>query len=168
MSFQGKFYKYRSSRYAGIVGYSFSLKNTNWLLSETVDIGLYPSNGDQPWFYRNLEIKSGQELVFNLDTIQWEWYQDDIIAILDSNGNVKKQWQLHLKEYGPGECPDCHGRKKCRHCNGLGHFMPDFRVFSTVRTCEHCGGTGICKTCYIPRRKPRFGGPPTGLGVGGY
>lgn len=162
MSFKGTFKRVPSNRLANIMILSFELKCTNMMFGETVDVGLFPSDGSQPWYYRDLKFKAGQTYVFNLDTVNWEWFQGDYAAILGKDNKIIDKWELHLKEYGPGECPDCHGTLKCRACNGQGNVYPKGRVWK-YQPCKTCGGTGICRTCHIPRRKPRFGGPPTGL-----
>lgn len=165
MSFKGTFKRIPCNRLAKSLRLSFELKCTNLLFGETVDVGLFPSDGSQPWYFRNLEFKAGQTLVFNYDTVDWDWYQGDYAAILGKNDKIIDKWELRLKEYGPGECPDCHGTHKCRVCHGQGFVYPGGKVYK-FQKCNTCGGTGICKTCDVPRRKPKFGGPPTGLGNG--
>ena len=120
MSFKGTFSRYTSNRISGHIFISFSLKCTNLMFGETIDIGLFPSDGSQPWYYRNLKFKAGQTYVFNYDSIDWNWCQGDYIAILEAGNKVTQKWVLQLKEYGPGECPECHGIHKCRHCRGTG------------------------------------------------
>ena len=164
MSFKGTFSRYTSNRISGHIFISFSLKCTNLMFGETIDIGIFPSDGSQPWYYRNLKFKAGQTYVFNYDSIDWNWCRGDYIAILEAGNKVTQKWVLQLKEYGPGECPECHGIHKCRHCRGTGFVNPPgTRHLWEQVSCPNCGGTGICQTCDIPRRKPRFGGPPTGL-----
>lgn len=165
MSFKGTFKRIPSGRLANIIILSFELKCTNMIFGETVDVGLFPSDGSQPWYFRNLKFKAGQTLVFNFDTVDWSWYQGDYAAILGKNDKILQKWSLNLKEYGPGECPECHGTHRCKTCNGQGFVYPRGRI-EQFRTCPTCGGTGVCKTCDVPRRKPKFGGPPTGLGHG--
>lgn len=162
MSFKGSFSRIQSNRLAGCIIVSFSLKCTNMLFGETVDVGLFPSDGSQPWYYRGLKFKAGQTYVFNFDTVDWDWHQGDYAAILGKNDKIEKQWQFLMKEYRPGECPECHGTKKCRSCNGQGLIYPPNKPWE-FKTCSRCGGTGTCQTCDIPRRKPNFGGGPTGL-----
>lgn len=163
MSFKGTFKRIPSKRLANVIVLSFELKCTNMIFGETVDVGLFPADGSQPWYYRNLQFKAGQTYVFNFDTVDWEWYQGDYAAILGKNDKIIDKWELRLKEYGPGECPDCHGTLKCKACHGQGFVYPRGRI-EEFKTCMACGGTGICKTCHVPRRKPKFGGPPTGFG----
>lgn len=164
MSFKGTFSRYTSNRIRGHIFISFSLKCTNLMFGETVDVGIFPSDGSQPWYYRRLKFKAGQTYIFNYDSIDWNWCQGDYVAILGADNKVVKKWVLQLKEYGPGECPECHGTHKCKYCRGTG-FMnpPGTRHLWEQVSCPKCGGTGICQTCDIPRRKLRFGGPPTGL-----
>lgn len=163
MSFKGTFRRVPSSRLGNIIILSFELKCTNMMFGETVDVGLFPSDGSQPWYFRDLKFKAGQTYVFNHDTVDWSWYQGDYAAILGKNNQIIDRWELRLKEYGPGECPDCHGTKKCRACNGRGLIFPTGKIWEEYQSCKACGGTGICHTCDIPRRKPKFGGLPTGL-----
>lgn len=162
MSFKGTFKRVSSNRLANIIVLSFELKCTNMMFGETVDVGLFPSDGSQPWYYRGLKFKAGQTYVFNYDTVDWNWCQGDYAAILGKNDKVIDKWQLHLREYSPGECPECHGTHKCRTCNGSGMVYPPHKIWE-AKSCPECGGTGICKTCDIPRRKPKLGGAPTGL-----
>lgn len=164
MSFKGTFLRYASNRLHGSILISFSLKCTNILFGETVDVGIFPSDGSQPWYYRSLKFKSGQTYVFNFDSIDWNWCQGDYAAILGADNKIIQKWTLQLKEYGPGECPECHGTHKCHNCRGTGFVNPSGtrHLWEQVQ-CSKCGGTGICQTCDIPRRAPRFGGPPTGL-----
>ena len=77
MSFKGSFSRYTSNRISGHIFISFSLKCTNLMFGETIDIGIFPSDGSQPWYYRNLKFKAGQTYVFNYDSIDWNWCQGD-------------------------------------------------------------------------------------------
>ena len=162
MSFKGTFTRVPSKRLAGCMTISFSLKCTNWLQSETIDVGLFPADGSQPWYFRDLHFKAGQTYEFNYDSIDWFWCQGDYAAILGKDDRIIEKWALQLKEYGPGECPECHGTTKCRNCHGQGYIYPPGKVYE-YKTCTKCGGTGICQTCRIPRRKSPSGGGPSGL-----
>lgn len=153
MSFKGSFSRMQSAKLAGCIIISFSLKCTNLLMGETVDVALFPSDGAQPWFYRNLKFKSGQTYVFNFDTAEWNWCQGDYAAILDKKGKIVQRWDLRMKEYGPGECPECHGTHRCKTCHGEGVVYPKGRTWE-YKSCPQCGGTGVCQTCYIPFRNP--------------
>lgn len=164
MSFKGTFSRYASNRLYGHIFIRFSLKCTNLFLGETIDLGIFPSDGSQPWYYRGLKFKAGQTYAFDYDTVDWNWCQGDYAAILGSGNKVLQRWALQMKEYGPGECPECHGTHKCRNCRGTGFYNPPgTRHIEEQKRCPKCGGTGICQTCDIPRRRPRFGGPPIGL-----
>lgn len=165
MGFSGSFRRKQSPRGHNVVLYSFTLKCTNLFQSETVDIGIFPSNGAQPWFFRNQRLRAGKSYDFDYDTIGWEWCNHDVIAILDKNDQPVKKWELNLKEYAPGECPRCHGTHKCHKCNGEGFIYPNGRI-ENFKQCPECGGTGICQECDIPTRGPRIGGAPTGIGNG--
>lgn len=164
MSFKGTFSRFASTRLHGSILISFSLKCTNLMFGETVDVGIFPSDGSQPWYYRGLKFKSGQTYIFNYDSIDWNWCQGDYAAILGAGNKIVQKWTLQLKEYAPGECPECHGTHKCHDCHGTGFVNPSGtrHLWEQVQ-CPKCGGTGICQTCDIPRRAFRFGGPPTGL-----
>ena len=166
MSLKGTFKRQPCQRLGGIIVYSFTLKCTNWLGDENVDIAIVPSDGGQPWFFRNQKLKAGKSYDFNYDTVGWEWYQHDALVILGKGDKVEKKWVLNIPEYAPGECPECHGTHKCHTCGGQGFVYPAGRVWE-FKQCTVCGGTGTCQTCHVPRRKPRFGGAPFGLG-GGY
>lgn len=139
------------------------------LFGETVDIALIPSDGSQPWFFRDVHFNASQAYEFSIDTTKWEWYQNDAIAIVDKNNKVKKSWRFHRKEYAPGECPECHGTHKCRKCNGQGYRIPKNLELllhpgpgqSVGGQCDACGGTGSCMTCEIAYRKGAPG--PSGL-----
>jgi len=163
MSLKGSFTLFYPQRLGGhIKTWQFVLKNTNMMFSETVDVMLMDCHGQKPFYFRNVKLKAGESVAFNLDTVDWEWYQDDFAAIIDSNNKIHKKWQFHIKEYKPGECPDCHGTHKCRYCHGQGMIYPPGKIWE-AKACDHCGGTGTCYTCDIPRRKPQMGMGPTGL-----
>lgn len=163
MSLQGSFSLYSPQRLGGHIKlWQFVLKNTNMMFSETVDVMLMDCYGQQPFIFRNVKLKAGQSVAFNLDTVDWTWYQNDFAAIIDSNNNIKKKWLFHIQEYAPGECPECHGTHKCKACRGQGYVYPPGR-FELGKVCERCAGTGICKTCDIPRRKSPIGMGPLGL-----
>lgn len=168
MGFSVTFQRKPSQRYRGMMMYSCIIECTNLLFSETVTIALIPSDGSQPWYFKDVEFKPGTKYEFSPDTVDWVWYQDDVIAVLDDDGKVDESWRFHMTEYGPGECPECHGTKRCRNCHGNGYFMPNhvnggYSASISDLQCQACGGTGVCQRCDIPYRKPRFGGAPTGL-----
>lgn len=165
MGFKGKFELTTSTRISGARFYSFVLKCTNLLLGETVDYMISDEFNQRPFYYRNQTFKAGRSYRFDFDTVDWEWCQHDYFAILGKNDKVIKKWQLNLKEYKPGECPECHGTLKCKKCNGQG-FIYQQGIMMEYKACDACGGTGICQTCFIPRRAAHFGGPPTGIGNG--
>lgn len=162
MSLKGSFSLYTSARLHGGVVWQFVLKNTNMLFGETADVMICDRFGQTPRLYRNLKLKAGQAIAFNIDTIDWGWCQDDFAALVDSNNKIVKKWPFHIKEYQPGECPECHGSHKCKYCNGQGRIFPTGELWNSTM-CTHCGGTGVCMTCNIDRRKPIAGMGPTGL-----
>lgn len=163
MGFKGTFTKVESKRLAGCIIISFSLKCTNLMFGETIDVAIFPSNGGQPWYFRDLKFRAGETYVFNFDTVDWNWCQGDWAAIVGKHDKIIQRWPLQLREYRPGECPSCHGSHKCKACRGEGYVYPPGRTWEFKR-CIQCGGTGICQTCYVPKRGggTSFGGP-TGL-----
>ena len=164
-NFKGKFETYTSSRMGGFVFHSFVLKCTKWFGSETVDCMISYPNNPNPWYWRNQKFEARHSYQFNFDTVDWQWHNHDFFAILDKKGNIVQKWELNLKEYGPGECPDCHGTHKCKYCNGKGFTFPPSHPEQN-QMCKHCGGTGTCQKCNIPTRQGGMGGPPTGIGHG--
>lgn len=157
MALKGTFEKKLSAKVNGIIIYSFTITNTEWFGNETFDCMLCDAAGQQPWYYRNQKLKSGEAMRFDFDTVGWSWCQGDFFAILGRKDKIEKSWQLRLREYRPGECPECHGTCKCGHCNGQGY---SFSFNGGVSQCPYCGGTGICQTCYIPRRTPKVAVAP--------
>lgn len=163
MSFKATFNLIPSKRFNNHISlWSLTLKCTNVLFGETVDIGLFPSDGSQPWYFRNIKFKAGQSYIFDYDTVDWKWRQDDYAAILGPNNSIVEKFLFHMKEYGPGECPECHGTHKCKKCNGKGYVWPPGRIDLSTR-CDRCNGNGICITCDVPYRKPTFQSGPSGL-----
>lgn len=165
MSFSGKFELVPQKRLAGTMLYSFVLKNTSWFGSDTVDCMISDEFGRLPFYFRGVKFKAGRSYRFDFDTENWTWCQHDFFAILGKHDKIVKKWILDLKEYGPGECPDCHGTKKCRKCNGQGFIYPVGHP-EKIKTCDACRGTGTCQRCDIPIRKYPSGGGPTGIGNG--
>lgn len=151
MSFKGEFYWTHSMRQGGRKAISFTLKCTNLFQSETFDAAIIAGTGQvQPMIFRQQTIKAKESLRFDFDTVNWNWCQGDIFAILDKKGQMDQKWVLNLKTYAPGECPECHGTHKCRQCNGTG-IITD-RHTHTISSCTVCNGTGICQICFIPMR----------------
>lgn len=151
MSFKGEFYWIRSMRQGGRKAISFTLTCTNLFQSETIDAAIVDGTGQlQPMIFRQQTIKAKESLRFDFDTVDWDWCQGDIFAVLDKKGQMGQKWVLNLKTYAPGECPECHGTHKCRQCNGTGMIF--HRPTHTYNQCEACNGTGICQTCFVPLR----------------
>ena len=152
MSLKGEFYWIRSMRQGGRKAISFTLTCTNLFQSETIDAAIIDGTGQlQPMIFRQQTLKAKESLRFDFDTVDWDWCQGDIFAILDKNGQMDKKWVLNLKTYAPGECPECHGSHKCRQCNGTGMIYN--RPTHTYNQCEACNATGICQMCYVPVRR---------------
>jgi len=164
MGFKVYFELGTSHRLSGFRFYSFVLKNTDWFGSETIDCMISDEYGQQPWYFRDQKLKTGRSYRFDFDTVNWTWCQHDFFAIFGKNDKILQKWQLNLKEYGPGECPECHGTLKCKFCNGQGYLFNSDTI--QVKMCKHCGGTGTCQRCDIPYREGRMGGRPTGIGNG--
>lgn len=165
MSFKGTFELVSSTRLGGTKTYSFVLKCTNLVFGETIDCMICDEFGQRPFYFRDQKLKAGRSYRFDYDTVDWTWCQHDYFAIITKDNKIVKKWPLDLKEYGPGECPDCHGTHKCKYCHGKGYIYPPGHVEDFVK-CDHCGGSGICFKCDIPLRSKRRGGPPTGIGNG--
>lgn len=165
MGFSGKFELAPQKRLANSLLYSFVLTNTRWLGKETVDCMISDEFGQQPWYFRDQTFLAGRSYRFDFDTVDWQWCQHDYFAILGKNDKIIQKWQLNLKEYRPGECPDCHGTKKCKKCHGQGFIYPPNRIWE-YKMCDSCGGTGMCYRCDVPKRSGYFGGVPTGIGNG--
>lgn len=161
MSFKGQFYWIQSIRQGGRKAISFTLTCTNIFQSETFDATIVAGTGQvQPMMFRQQTIKAKESFRFDFDTVDWDWCQGDIFAILDKKGQMAQKWVLNLKTYAPGECPECHGTHKCRQCNGTGIITN--RRSHTINSCTVCNGTGICQTCFIPMRNTSIisGGNP--------
>lgn len=150
MGLKGKYEWYESLHAGGLKCISFTLTCDNLFQSETFDCAITANNGAvQPMIFRNLSLKAKQSYRFNYDTVGWQWCNGDIFVLLGKNDSIKERWPLNLRSYAPGECPECHGTHKCRHCSGKGYVnLPNHRV----ERCSVCSGTGICQTCYIPQR----------------
>lgn len=151
MSLKGQFSWYSSLRRGGHKAITFTLTCTNLLQSEDFDAVLVDGSGQiAPLYYRGLSLKARNSFRFDLDSCGWYWCQNDFFAIIDERNNIKERWDLHLPQYAPGECPECHGTHRCGTCQGKG-YVHNFNTH-TIDTCIACGGTGECQTCYIPLR----------------
>lgn len=151
MSFRGKFESFTSLRQGGKKAYSFTLTCKNLFMTETFDCAIIDSTGQEPTqFHRYLKMKANESRAFNYDTCGWDWHQGDYFAILGKNDEIKQRWDLNLKIYARGECPECHGSHKCNKCNGSG-ILKDIHTH-TITSCRACNGTGICQKCYVPIR----------------
>ncbi len=121
------------------------------LMPETFDCAIMDSTGQQPTkFFRHERLKANESKIFNYDTCGWDWCQGDAFVILDKNDKIKQRWDLNLKIYAHGECPECHGNHKCIKCNGSG-VIKDIHTH-TISSCRTCNGTGVCQRCYVPIR----------------
>ena len=100
--------------------------------------------GQQPFYFRGITLKAGRSYRFDFDTENWTWYNHDYFAILGKNDKILQKWQLNLKEYGPGECPECHGSGTI-----TSEQRTIFGSFLTKTTCPYCHGSGTTyeKTC---------------------
>lgn len=151
MGLVGSFDWYHSLQQGGKRAISFTLTCDNMITNEIFDCAIVDSTGQQPTqIRRQLKLKPNQSFTFNYDTCGWDWCQDDYFAILGKDNKIKKRWDLNLKIFGPGECPECHGSHRCVKCNGSG-VLRDARTH-TISSCPTCNGTGECQKCYIPLR----------------
>ena len=151
MSFRGSFDWFTSLHQGGKRAISFTLTCKNMLIPETFDCAIIDSTGQQPTqIRRRLKLKPNESFTFNYDTCGWDWCQGDFFAILGNNDKIQKRWELNLKVYGRGECPDCHGSHRCVKCNGIGTIRNQH--VHTISACPTCNGTGICQKCYVPMR----------------
>ena len=151
MSLRGQYSWYVSLCQGGRKAISFTLTSTNLFQSETFDAVLVDGSGQNaPLYYRSLCLRARQSFRFDVDSCGWYWCQNDFFAILGKNDKIEMRWDLHLPQYAPGECPDCHGSHKCKQCGGKGYVLES--TSHTLNTCMVCGGTGQCQTCFIPVR----------------
>ena len=151
MSFRGSFSWFNSLHQGGKRAISFTLTCSNMFQRETFDCAIIDSTGQTPTqIRRQLKLKPNESFTFNYDTCGWNWCQGDYFAILEKKDKIKKRWDLELKIYGRGECPECHGSHRCIKCNGNG-TITDHRTH-TVLKCKTCNGTGFCQKCYVPIR----------------
>lgn len=151
MGLVGSFDWYRSLHQGGKKAISFKLTCDNMITNEIFDCAIIDSTGQQPTqVRRQLKLKPNGSFTFNYDTCGWDWCQGDYFVILGKDDKVKKRWDLNLKVYGPGECPECHGSHRCTKCNGSG-ILRDQHTHS-ISGCPTCNGTGECQTCYVPLR----------------
>lgn len=154
MGFKGKFKQVHCNKLGGRM-WSFELTNTDWFGQSVYNIGIYDIFRQNPWFWRNQVLGSGDTVAYNYDTVDWSFCQGDTVVLLDDNDQILQQWTLEIPEYGPGECPECHGSHVCRKCGGQGFLFPQ-RGDEVVVKCPDCDGLGTCQTCYVPRRERRF------------
>lgn len=152
MGLKGKFEWFNSLHQGGRKAISFTLRCSNMLQSETFDCAIIDSTGmEPPQIRRQLKMKPNDMLRFDYDTCRWNWCQGDYFAILGKNDKIEKRWDLNLKIYANGECPECHGSHRCATCNGNGIIKDNYS--HTYTSCVTCNGTGICQTCYVPLRQ---------------
>jgi len=162
MAFKGNFSKfiYKSTR-GGWVSehprWMFTLTNTSFFGSKQVKAYItdyYQRNSREYPF----EAKAGKTYQFHMGTIDWDWCQGDLFILFDSQGKELGRWEFFLKEYAPGECPECHGTKKCGRCKGdFVKINPDIYAQDYFMHCPQCHGTGVCQTCYIPYHYDKLG-----------
>jgi len=152
MSFRGSFDWYTSLHQGGKRAISFTLTCKNMLMPETFDCAIIDSTGQQPTqIRRRLKLKPNESFTFNYDSCGWDWCNGDYFAILGKKDKEKERWDLRLKIYDRGECPECHGSYRCTKCNGTGTIRNQH--LHTIESCQACIGTGICQTCYVPIRQ---------------
>lgn len=152
MSLKGKFEWFNSIQQGGKKAISFTLTCKSMFMSETFDCAIMDSSGQQPsQIRRQIKLKPNESFIFNYDTCGWNWCVGDYFAIIDSkNDSIIKRWDVDVKVYGRGECPECHGSHRCSRCNGTGIVHNPYT--HTMSQCTTCSGTGVCQTCYVPVR----------------
>ena len=151
MNFNGEFTWIQSLRLGGRKAISFTLKCKNLLSSETFNAAILDGSGTmQPLYFNNQSIPARKSLRFDYDTVGWDWCQGDKFVILDKKGKIKEEWVVNMRTYAYGECPSCHGTRRCPQCSGSGRITD--RYTHMIETCRLCAGTGECQTCYLPVR----------------
>ena len=151
MALKGAFNWYNSIQQGGKKAISFTLYCDNLFQTDTFDCAIIDSAAQvTPQIRRQITLKAKQSFRFDFDSCGWDWCVGDYFAILGKNDKIEKRWDLNLKIYGRGECPDCHGSHRCYNCNGSGVIRNQHT--HTVDTCQTCNGTGICQKCYVPIR----------------
>lgn len=152
MALKGSFNWYNSLHQGGRKAISFTLYCDNMFQSETFDCAIIDSAAQvTPQIRRQIILKAKQSFRFDFDSCGWDWCVGDYFAILGKNDKIVKRWELNLKIYAVGECPDCHGTHKCKFCNGKGTV--DNKHIHTISPCSACNGTGVCQACYVPIRQ---------------
>lgn len=152
MGFKGKFTWIKSLHQGGRKAISFTLKNSNLLLPVTFDAAIVDGSNVIPTkYFRNLKLKAGQSVTFDIDNDSWDWAQGDLFAVLTPKGKIDEKWDLIIPTLAPGECKECHGDHKCATCKGTGKVLN--RYLHTYEPCTVCMTTGICQTCFVPTRQ---------------
>lgn len=151
MGLSGSFNWIQSTRLGGRKAISFTLTCTNFFQKETFSAVIFDSSRSlEPMHFENLSLPAKMSFRFDYDTVGWNWCVDDIFAIIDKKQNIVERWVLNLETPKPGECPDCHGTKKCKFCGGKGYLIDS--TSNLVYNCESCHGSGVCQNCFIPIR----------------
>lgn len=152
MALKGTFHWFNSLHQGGRKAISFTLYCDNLFQSETFDCAIIDGSGQLPsQIRRQLTLKAKQSFKFDYDTCGWNWCVGDYFALLGKNDQIQKRWDVDVKIYGQGECPDCHGTQRCSQCNGSGSIY--HMQIHSYSQCPVCGGTGVCPTCYVPIRQ---------------
>lgn len=121
-------------------------------MPETFDCAIIDSSGHEPTqIRRRIKLKPNEYFTFNYDTCGWNWCQGDFFAILGKNDKIVQRWDLNLKIYARGECPECHGSHRCVKCNGNG--IINNHCTHAIEKCGTCNGTGVCQKCFVPIRE---------------
>lgn len=151
MALKGTFNWYNSLHQGGRKAISFTLYCDNLFQSETFDCAIIDGSGQQPpQIRRQITLKAKQSFKFDFDSCGWDWCVGDYFAILGKKDKIQKRWDVDVKVYGRGECPNCHGTQRCKECNGSGTIY--HKQMHAYSQCTVCNGTGVCQTCYVPIR----------------
>lgn len=152
MALKGTFNWFNSLHQGGRKAISFTLYCDNLFQSETFDCAIIDGSGQlPPQIRRQVTLKAKQSFRFDYDTCGWNWCIGDYFALLGKNDQIQKRWDVDMKIYGRGECPDCHGTQRCRQCYGAGSIYQ--KQIHSYSQCPACNGTGVCQTCYVPIRQ---------------
>lgn len=150
MDLEYEWMRYGSLRKGGQLSFALKITCKRWWKTEKVAYTLVDGSGQLPPKQGYIELEAGQSTIIDYDHDDgWDWCDGDYIIIFDKKGREYDRQVFHMKTYGPGECPECHGTHHCATCHGTGRLTDKMHM---VSTCPRCLGTGVCQTCYVPTR----------------